>query len=220
MSLDYVQITQLGYDSELTDGSRRLAGAKLKRMIDFIGALAGLIILAPFLLLIALLIRLESGGPALFRQRRTGYDHVPFTVYKFRTMECMQDGPDIHQAKRDDDRATRLGLILRRTSIDELPNLINVLKGEMSLVGPRPHALAHDRLWSVAVRDYDARFMVKPGITGLAQVEGFRGETPNIECVAGRVAKDLEYIRNWSLALDFKILLRTLMIGPFDPAAY
>ncbi|HTX50344.1 MAG TPA: sugar transferase [Caulobacteraceae bacterium] len=188
--------------------------------MDVVGAGLGLLFLAPFLLLVAVLIRLESPGPSLFRQRRTGLNGATFIIYKFRTMEVLEDGPIVNQATRRDCRATGFGRFLRKTSIDELPNLINVLKGEMSLVGPRPHAVAHDRHWATVAAGYDGRFRAKPGITGLAQVEGFRGEMLNTESVAARVAYDLQYIRDWSVALDLKILLRTLMIGPFDPAAY
>jgi lipopolysaccharide/colanic/teichoic acid biosynthesis glycosyltransferase len=135
-------------------------------------------------------------------------------------MAVSEDGPIVVQAMRNDCRITRLGGFLRRTSIDELPNLINVLRGEMSLVGPRPHAVPHDRYWSMLVPEYDGRFMVKPGLTGLAQVNGYRGGIPNVESLAARLSHDLDYIRNWSLWLDLEIILRTLLIGPFDPAAY
>jgi undecaprenyl-phosphate galactose phosphotransferase/putative colanic acid biosynthesis UDP-glucose lipid carrier transferase len=189
-------------------------------MVDVVGAGLGLLVLAPFLLLLAVLIRLESPGPSLFRQRRTGLNGATFIIYKFRTMEVLEDGPVVNQATRHDCRATSLGKFLRKTSIDELPNLVNVLKGEMSLVGPRPHAVSHDRLWASMVAGYDGRFRAKPGITGLAQVEGFRGEVLSSESVAARIGYDLQYIRDWSVALDLKILLRTLKIGPLDPAAY
>jgi len=220
MPRESVREAALGSDAGFASGARRLGGAKLKRLLDIAGALAGLAILAPLLVLVAVLIRLESPGPILFRQRRTGYGGATFVIYKFRTMAVSEDGPHVVQATRDDCRATRLGRILRRTSIDEFPNLINILKGEMSLVGPRPHALAHDRYWSTLVPGYEGRFMTKPGLTGLAQVEGYRGETPNVESMAGRIAYDLKYIREWSIGLDLKIIARTLMIGPFDPAAY
>jgi putative colanic acid biosynthesis UDP-glucose lipid carrier transferase len=196
------------------------ASSGFKRSIDVVGAGFGLLFLAPFLLLVVLLIRLESPGPALFRQRRKGRGGVPFVIYKFRTMRCLEDGPEIRQAERGDDRATRFGLFLRRSSIDELPQLLNVLKGEMSLVGPRPHALAHDEFYGAVLEDYDARFLARPGISGLAQVSGLRGATPHIEWMAARVALDLEYIGHWSLGLDLRILLRTFVAGPFDPAAF
>ena len=191
-------------DSSLEEGGVRLSNSNLKRMVDVVGAGLGLLVLAPFLLLLAVLIRLESPGPSLFRQRRTGLNGATFIIYKFRTMEVLEDGPVVNQATRHDCRATSLGKFLRKTSIDELPNLVNVLKGEMSLVGPRPHAVSHDRLWASMVAGYDGRFRAKPGITGLAQVEGFRGEVLSSESVAARIGYDLQYIRDWSVALDLK----------------
>jgi putative colanic acid biosynthesis UDP-glucose lipid carrier transferase len=196
------------------------ASSRLKRLIDVVGAGLGLVFLAPFLLLVALIIRLESPGPVLFRQRRKGRGGVPFVIYKFRTMRCLEDGPEILQVERGDCRLTRLGGFLRRSSIDELPQLLNVLNGDMSLVGPRPHALAHDDFYGAAIENYDARFLGRPGISGLAQVSGLRGATPNLEWMAARVALDLEYIRHWSLGLDIRILLQTFVAGPFDPAAF
>jgi putative colanic acid biosynthesis UDP-glucose lipid carrier transferase len=196
------------------------ASSRLKRLIDVAGAGFGLVFLAPFLLLVALVIRLESPGPALFRQRRKGRGGVPFVIYKFRTMGCLEDGPDIQQAQERDCRATRFGAFLRRSSIDELPQLLNVLKGDMSLVGPRPHAVAHDEFYAGAVAGYETRFLTRPGISGLAQVSGLRGATPNVEMMAARIALDLEYIRRWSIGLDLRILWQTLLIGPFDPSAF
>ena len=219
MALDCAQLLDWRLDPQLEDGARRLHGARMKRLIDFCGAVCLVVILAPFLALVALAVRLDSRGPALFRQRRTGQDGVPFTICKFRTMSVAEDGDVVVQASRGDCRVTRVGYWLRRTSIDELPNLFNVLTGEMSLVGPRPHALAHDREWSVVLPDYNNRFLAKPGITGLAQVQGWRGETPNVESMAGRIACDLEYIRRWSIGLDLLIFVRTLLLGPLDPAA-
>jgi putative colanic acid biosysnthesis UDP-glucose lipid carrier transferase len=202
------------------DAAHRPASSRLKRLIDVVGAGIGLVFLAPFLLLVALIIRLESHGPVLFRQRRKGRGGVPFVIYKFRTMRCLEDGPEIRQAERDDCRTTWLGAFLRRSSIDELPQLLNVLKGDMSLVGPRPHALAHDEFYGAAVENYDARFLARPGISGLAQVSGLRGATPTVEWMTARVALDLEYITRWSIALDLRILWQTLLIGPFDPGAF
>jgi len=172
------------------------------------------------LLLVAAAVCIESRGPALFRQRRTGLDGVPFVIYKFRTMTVLEDGDTVIQVTRNDCRVTRIGALLRRSSIDELPNLLNVLMGQMSLIGPRPHALAHDRYWSAVIPEYPARWLAKPGITGLAQVAGWRGETRDITSMANRVAHDLDYIRNWSLGLDITIAFRTLMLGPTDPAAF
>jgi putative colanic acid biosynthesis UDP-glucose lipid carrier transferase len=174
----------------------------------------------PFLAAVAAAVRMETRGPVFFRQRRTGLDGVPFVIFKFRTMTVVEDGEVVVQASRNDGRVTRVGSFLRRTSIDELPNLFNVLMGQMSLIGPRPHALAHDRYWSAVIPEYNGRWLTKPGITGLAQVAGWRGETPNIESMARRVSHDLDYIRNWSIGLDLAILFRTLLLGPLDPAAY
>jgi putative colanic acid biosynthesis UDP-glucose lipid carrier transferase len=220
MALECAQVLDLEVDPQLGDGAVRLYNARLKRLVDVVGASLLLLVLAPFLVLIAVLIRLESRGPALFRQRRTGLDGAPFVIYKFRTMTVAEDGDVVVQASRHDCRVTRLGRFLRRTSIDELPNLLNVLLGHMSLIGPRPHALAHDRYWSAIIPGYNSRFLAKPGITGLAQVEGWRGETPNLESMAGRIARDLDYIRGWSIGLDFAIAARTLLLGPLDPTAY
>ena len=185
------------------------------------GALLLLAVLGPVLVVVAILIRMESRGPAFFRQRRTGLEGAPFVIYKFRTMTVAEDGDVVVQASRHDCRVTPLGRFLRWTSVDELPNLINVLLGHMSLVGPRSFACAaHDRYWSAIIPEYNGRFLAWPGITGLAQVKGWRGETPNIEAMAGRVANDLDYIRNWSIGLDFAIAARTLLLGPLDPTAY
>jgi putative colanic acid biosysnthesis UDP-glucose lipid carrier transferase len=220
MALDCAQVMAAEPDLQLEEGARRLHNARLKRLFDIVGASLLLVTLSIFLTLVAVLIRLESRGPALFRQRRTGLDGNTFTIYKFRTMTTVEDGEVIVQASRHDCRVTRVGYYLRRTSIDELPNLINVLFGQMSLVGPRPHALAHDRYWSEIIPDYIGRFRAKPGITGLAQVEGWRGETPDVESMVGRIAHDLDYIRNWSISLDLTIALRTLLLGPLHPTAY
>ena len=204
----------------LESGGRRLRASTLKRLMDIAGAFCGLVFLAPFLLLVALVILIESRGPVFFRQRRTGCGGKPFYIYKFRTMRVVEDGPTIVQATPDDSRTTRFGAFLRRSSIDELPQLLNVLKNEMSLIGPRPHAVAHDVHYAALVPDYERRFLAKPGISGLAQVSGFRGETPNTQSMAARVALDLDYIAHWSFRLDVHILIQTLLAGPFHPAAY
>ncbi len=204
----------------LDAGGARLRASRLKRLIDVLAASFGLIFLAPVLILVAVVIRLETPGPVLFRQRRTGRGGDVFQMYKFRTMYGIEDGATIVQARRDDPRITRFGAFLRRTSIDELPQLLNVLNNDMSLIGPRPHAVAHDILYSELIEDYRLRFLAKPGITGLAQVSGYRGATPDSDAMARRVALDLQYITDWSLALDVRILLRTLLSGPFHPAAY
>jgi undecaprenyl-phosphate galactose phosphotransferase/putative colanic acid biosynthesis UDP-glucose lipid carrier transferase len=163
------------------------------------------------LIAIAVLIKLDSRGPVLFRQTRVGFNGRTFRILKFRTMKTLEDGPEIRQATRGDDRVTSMGRWLRATSADELPQLINVLRGDMSLVGPRPHAVAHNGQYDVAIANYAARHRVKPGITGWAQVCGYRGETPTVDLMLKRVEHDLWYIDNWSFWLDAVILLRTLV---------
>ena len=161
------------------------------------------------MLAIAILVRLRSPGPVIFRQRRYGLNGEEIIVYKFRTMTVTEDGPTIVQATKEDPRTTRVGRFLRRYSLDELPQLINVLQGRMSLVGPRPHAVAHNELYRKLIKGYMVRHKVKPGITGLAQVNGLRGETRALEQMEARVRYDLEYLRNWSLELDLEILAKT-----------
>ncbi len=163
----------------------------------------------PLFLIVATAITLDSPGPVLFRQRRSGLNGREFVIFKFRTMTVLEDGPVITQACRNDCRVTLIGKILRRASLDELQQLFNVLKGDMSLVGPRPHALAHDRNYRLHIADYDERYQVKPGLTGWAQIKGLRGETESVAVMAERVRFDLWYARNWSLGLDLKIMLRT-----------
>jgi lipopolysaccharide/colanic/teichoic acid biosynthesis glycosyltransferase len=205
---------------ELQAGSVRLKSSCLKRALDVCGALCGLLALAPLLLVIGLLIRLESPGPVLFRQWRTGQDGVRFRIYKLRTMRVMEDGASAVQATRNDRRVTPFGAFLRTMSIDELPQLFNVILGDMSLVGPRPHPVALDEQYSGLIANYRQRFLARPGLTGLAQVSGHRGETPNATVMGLRVDHDLEYIRNWSLGLDVTILIRTVTSIAFNPAAY
>lgn len=180
-----------------------------KGLVDLLIAGFALLALMPMMLVIALAIRMESRGPAIFRQRRKGFNGREFVIYKFRTMTVMEDSHTIVQARKSDRRVTPLGRILRQSSIDELPQLFNVLLGNMSLVGPRPHALAHDNDYGKTISKYAFRHHVKPGITGWAQVNGFRGETPRLEQMAKRIELDLWYINNWSLSLDLLILIRT-----------
>ncbi|WP_257170261.1 undecaprenyl-phosphate glucose phosphotransferase [Bradyrhizobium sp. SRS-191] len=180
-----------------------------KRLMDVLLAGLALTLLSPLLMLVAIAIRLDSPGPALFRQQRCGFNGRAFQIFKFRTMSVLEDGPSLIQAKLGDSRFTRIGAWLRRTSIDELPQLLNVLNGSMSLVGPRPHALAHDNEFDKLVRNYAFRRRVKPGLTGWAQVHGCRGPTPTRASIEQRVEFDLWYIDNWSLSLDIAILLRT-----------
>lgn len=191
-----------------------------KRGLDLVVASVTLFLLSPLLALAAIAIKLDSRGPVIFRQRRQGFNGKIFHIYKFRSMTVLEDGEVIRQAKKHDNRVTRIGRILRRTSIDELPQLFNVLKGEMSLVGPRPHALAHDDKYGRAIASYAFRQHVKPGITGWAQVNGLRGETSSIEQMQKRVDHDLWYITNWSLWLDLRILVRTCFVVLGQPAAY
>ena len=181
-----------------------------KRVFDVIVALLALIVLAPLFVFVAALIKLDSAGPVLFRQRRRGYNHQEFNIYKFRTMSTLENGDHIKQACRNDPRITRIGRVLRRCNIDELPQLLNVLKGEMSIVGPRPHAVAHDRFFETRINRYARRLNVKPGITGWAQVNGLRGETDTDEKMSQRVAHDLHYIDNWSLPFDLYIIALTV----------
>lgn len=183
----------------------------LVKTIEDYGLGAVLFVLAlPLFALIALAIRIDSPGPVLFVQRRRGINQREIDVIKFRTMTVLEDGENIRQVSAADPRVTRVGQILRRTSLDELPQLWNVLRGDMSLVGPRPHALVHDQEFSLKLDDYMIRNQVKPGITGLAQVNGWRGETDTSDKIKGRVNHDLHYIRNWSLWLDLKILALTI----------
>jgi Undecaprenyl-phosphate glucose phosphotransferase len=182
-----------------------------KRVFDVAVAAGALIALAPFFAIVALAIRLESGRPVLFRQRRYGFNQQEFRIIKFRTMTTLEDGDVVRQATRNDGRVTRVGGFLRKWNIDELPQLINVLKGDMSLVGPRPHALSHDREYERKIALYARRHNVLPGITGWAQVNGFRGETDTDEKMRARVDHDLFYIDNWSPWFDLRILLKTMV---------
>ncbi len=182
----------------------------VKRGCDFVGAALLLIAGLPIFAAIAIAIKLDSAGPVFFRQRRLGFNQQPFNIWKFRTMSVMDNGDVIHQAAADDVRITRVGRFLRRTNLDELPQLLNVVQGAMSLVGPRPHAVAHDRDWEKRVKRYPRRLNVKPGITGWAQVNGFRGELDSVEKLDGRVKHDLYYIDHWSMAFDVYILVMTL----------
>jgi undecaprenyl-phosphate galactose phosphotransferase/putative colanic acid biosynthesis UDP-glucose lipid carrier transferase len=183
----------------------------IKRIFDIVGAGAALLFFLPVLLLVPMLIKLDSAGPVIFRQQRRGFNGREFAIFKFRTMRVMENGEAIAQARRHDPRVTRLGRLLRASSIDELPQLLNVLKGDMSLVGPRPHAIAHDNQYGALIGEYALRHNVKPGITGWAQVNGFRGETRHLELMRKRVELDLWYIDNWTAALDVQILLRTIV---------
>lgn len=191
-----------------------------KRLVDLFGAAFALLAFLPLMLSIALAIRLESGGPAIFRQRRTGQGGRVFTIYKFRTMTVAEDCANVRQATRGDQRITAIGAVLRKLSLDELPQLLNVLQGHMSLVGPRPHALAHDDYYGARIATYRDRFRTKPGLTGLAQVNGLRGEIHNLAGMRDRIDADNLYIETWSLGLDIAILAKTAVIIFRDPQAY
>jgi undecaprenyl-phosphate galactose phosphotransferase/putative colanic acid biosynthesis UDP-glucose lipid carrier transferase len=191
-----------------------------KRALDLTVASFALTCLMPLMTLVALAIRIESPGPAIFRQRRNGFNGQEFVIYKFRTMTVMEDGATLAQARKSDARVTRIGRILRQSSIDELPQLYNVLRGDMSLVGPRPHAIAHNREYGETIANYAYRHHVKPGMTGWAQVNGFRGGTPELPQMAKRIELDLWYINNWALALDLQILLRTAFVVTGSQNAY
>jgi putative colanic acid biosynthesis UDP-glucose lipid carrier transferase len=192
----------------------------IKRLMDFSISGVALVLLAPFLLVIGLLIKIGSPGPIIFRQRRYGLDGHIIDVYKFRTMTVTEDGAQIQQATRNDSRVTPIGRFLRRYSIDELPQLFNVIGGSMSLVGPRPHAVAHNEEYRRLIKGYMVRHKVLPGITGLAQVNGCRGETTRLEDMKARIEYDLDYLRQWKPTLDIKILFQTAMQVFGDRKAY
>ena len=193
--------------------ARSVASSRTKRLFDIVAAGLALLLFLPLLLL-------ESPGSAIFRQRRTGYRGQVFTILKFRTMTVAEDCDQVRQATKNDERVTPVGALLRKLSIDELPQLWNVMRGDMSIVGPRPHALAHDEYYGALIPNYSARFRAKPGLTGYAQVNGFRGEISDMRCMSDRVAADNSYIEEWSLALDAAILLKTVPLIFRDPNAY
>ena len=192
----------------------------VKRISDVIIASVIIVLISPLLLAIAIGVKLSSPGPVLFKQRRNGLDGHEIVVYKFRSMRTMEDGEVVRQATRNDPRVTRFGAFLRRTSFDELPQFFNVLAGTMSIVGPRPHAVTHNKEYRQIIKAYMVRHKVKPGITGWAQVNGQRGETDTVEKMRMRVEYDLEYLRNWSLGLDLKIIVSTIRVLFFDRQAY
>ncbi|TDR77823.1 undecaprenyl-phosphate glucose phosphotransferase [Paludibacterium purpuratum] len=192
----------------------------IKRAEDLLLSLGILTLIWPLMLAVAMAVKLTSPGPILFVQRRYGVDGKSIDVYKFRSMTVMEDGDRIAQAVKGDRRLTRIGAFLRKTSLDELPQFFNVLKGQMSIVGPRPHANAHNELYRRLIKGYMFRHKVKPGITGWAQINGCRGETATVEQMRRRIDMDLEYIRNWSVWLDLKIVLRTARLVLKDPNAY
>lgn len=192
----------------------------VKRASDIVIASLILALTFPLLIAIAVAVKTSSPGSVIFKQRRYGLDGHEIIVYKFRSMTVSEDSDTVKQATKNDARVTPVGAFLRKYSLDELPQFINVLQGTMSVVGPRPHAVAHNEEYRKLIRGYTIRHKVPPGITGLAQINGFRGETATIEDMKGRVEMDLEYLRNWSLALDLRIILRTASVFLFDKAAY
>jgi Undecaprenyl-phosphate glucose phosphotransferase len=209
--LAQVRVVKTGRIATLALDRSSLSGSNafLKRALDVALSATALFLLAPLALVLAIAIKLDSKGPVLFRQRRYGFNQEPFRIFKFRSMYTAEDGAHVKQASQDDPRVTRVGRFMRRTNLDELPQLLNVLNGDMSLVGPRPHAIAHDQLFGPTVSLYGRRHNVKPGITGWAQVNGLRGEvTP--ETLKARIEHDLHYVDNWSLWLDLCILWRTV----------
>ena len=192
----------------------------VKRISDVVISCLILVLISPVLLAVAIGVKLSSPGPIIFKQRRNGLDGEEIMVYKFRSMRALDNGNVVKQATKADPRITPFGAFIRRTSLDELPQFVNVLQGRMSIVGPRPHAVAHNEEYRKLIKAYMVRHKVKPGITGWAQVNGLRGETDTIEKMKARVEYDLEYLRNWSLALDLQIIVRTARLVFFDSHAY
>ena len=192
----------------------------LKRASDIVLSLIILLLVSPFMVLIAIMVKAGSPGPAIFKQRRYGLDGEQILVYKFRSMAVVEDGGAVEQAKKNDRRITKTGSFLRKTSLDELPQFFNVLQGRMSIVGPRPHAVAHNEMYRTLIKGYMVRHKVRPGITGWAQVNGYRGETETLDKMQARIDYDLDYLRNWSLQLDLYIVLKTIRLVFKDSAAY
>jgi putative colanic acid biosynthesis UDP-glucose lipid carrier transferase len=184
----------------------------VKRFSDIIIALMSLAFIWPVMLAVASAVKLTSAGPVLFKQKRYGVDGKSINVYKFRSMTVMEDGDSVKQATKNDSRLTPIGGFLRKTSLDELPQILNVLEGSMSIVGPRPHANAHNKYYRKLIKGYMVRHKVKPGITGWAQVNGFRGETETLDKMEQRVNYDLDYLRSWSLWMDLKIIMLTVSL--------
>jgi exopolysaccharide biosynthesis polyprenyl glycosylphosphotransferase len=210
---EHVQLAKLGrmFSLQLTRLPLSRFEILKKGIFDLAVSSVALALLTPLLLLVALLIKLDSSGPVFFLQRRYGFNQKPFRIIKFRTMRTLDDGAVVMQATRGDRRVTRVGRWLRRWNIDEIPQLFNVLKGDMSLIGPRPHALSHNHEYEQKIALYARRHNVKPGITGWAQIHGLRGQTDTDDKMRRRVEYDLHYIDNWSLGLDFQILVRTVI---------
>lgn len=200
--------------------TQRFDARTLKRLEDLLIGSAIMVLISIPMLAIAIAVKLSSKGPVFFRQRRHGLNGEEIKVLKFRSMRCMEDGPTVKQATKNDPRVTKLGSFLRRTSLDELPQFIQVLSGEMSIVGPRPHAVAHNHHYQSLIPGYELRHSVKPGITGWAQVNGWRGETDTIDKMHKRVEYDLAYIQHWSIVRDLDIIRRTVVGGFRSKNAY
>ena len=192
----------------------------VKRLSDIALSILILLLILPVLIGVAIAVKMGSPGPAIFRQRRYGLDGKEIVVYKFRSMTVTEDGTAVQQATKNDSRITPLGAFLRKTSLDELPQFVNVLQGRMSIVGPRPHAVAHNELYRKLIKGYMVRHKVKPGITGWAQVNGYRGETETLDKMQGRIDCDLDYLRHWSLGLDLHIIFKTISLVLNDRKAY
>ncbi|MCB1969524.1 MAG: undecaprenyl-phosphate glucose phosphotransferase [Geminicoccaceae bacterium] len=224
LDIPNMEMSQLGGVPVINVSEKPLAGWDwiVKAVEDRILATVILFLISPVMIAVALAVKLTSKGPILFKQKRYGFNNEIIEVYKFRSMyvETCEDGAIVRQAKKDDDRITRVGRFIRRTSLDELPQFLNVLLGDMSIVGPRPHAVAHNEQYARLIDEYLARHKVKPGITGWAQVNGLRGETDTLEKMERRVQYDLFYIERWSLAFDLRIILLTIFVGFAHPNAY
>ncbi len=207
-------------DTSRNDSLKKSYGLFIKHVFDKLIALIALIVLSPLLVLVSLLIKLDSRGPIIFKQNRNGLDNQPFKVWKFRTMRVMENGSQVTQAKKDDDRITRFGNFLRKSSIDELPQLVNVLLGDMAIVGPRPHPVALNDRFRPLIENYDQRCAMRPGLTGLAQIRGHRGPTETVEQMRNRIECDIQYIENWSLWSDIKIIIATPYYGLISKNAF
>jgi putative colanic acid biosynthesis UDP-glucose lipid carrier transferase len=192
----------------------------IKRISDIVLSIIILILISPLMAFVAAAVKWTSPGPVIFKQRRYGLDGKQILVYKFRSMTVTEDGAKVQQATKNDNRVTPLGAILRKTSIDELPQFVNVLQGRMSIVGPRPHAVAHNEMYRKLIKGYMVRHKVKPGITGWAQVNGYRGETDTLDKMDGRIKFDLDYLRNWSIMLDLYVIYKTIRVVLKDDQAY
>jgi putative colanic acid biosynthesis UDP-glucose lipid carrier transferase len=192
----------------------------IKRISDIVLSIIILMLISPLMAFVAAAVKWTSPGPIIFKQRRYGLDGKQILVYKFRSMTVTEDGAKVQQATKNDNRVTPLGAILRKTSIDELPQFVNVLQGRMSIVGPRPHAVAHNEMYRKLIKGYMVRHKVKPGITGWAQVNGYRGETDTLDKMDGRIKFDLDYLRNWSIMLDLYVIYKTIRVVLKDDQAY